>query len=198
MQRSTSSSSSDWKLKEELGLVVSLRLRNTLTFQMKILMRQSEESCLTIPMRWNSNGGPFVESIVFVCNSTSLNGPFIEGGWTKQCMAPWWPSQTYLLAICDTWRNRQIQLNSHKSTMHSSPPSTTLSTYHSLNLPLRKSLAGLLTLTSNDWSLLVVLVGTVTIWMLFFSNRDSAASVYCPLLAQTARLWWASTVMVHR
>ena len=30
---------------------------------------------------------------------------------TKQCVAPWWQSQTHSLAICDTWRSWWIEPN---------------------------------------------------------------------------------------
>ena len=74
------------------------------------------------------------------------------------------------------------------STMHPLPPSTIFSAYHSLSLPLRKSFAGLLTLTSSGWSLLVVLAGMVTVWILFVCNREKTTSVHCPLYTSKWRV----------
>ena len=66
------------------------------------------------------------------------------------------------------------------STMHPLPPSTIFSAYHSLSLPLRRSFAGLLTLTSSGWSLFSCVSR--------HGHSMKTTSVHCPLYTSKWRV----------
>ena len=90
----------------------------------------------------------------------------------------------------DGWCRSELSWWSKNLIIHCAPISFTtegqLPPYNPIGIPFielapEEVLGWLVDASSNGRSLLVVLASTVTIWILFFSNRDSTASVHCPL-----------------